>query len=143
MRWKVREWAGASEQLGGAIEFAIEVSIGRESILDVESLAVGIALGLLHAPERIIALLLRLKHGHGERLRHVTHLHAQQIVCPTLSSAAAPLGASGFHRRRRDTDFQGDVVTMNVAFLAKHRVYQMESRVCFIHAHDISPFSFP
>jgi len=101
MRWKIREWGWPVLQFGRDVVLTIKMPIRRKDIFDIEALAVGISLGLLHPLEWIFRFLLCFKDGNGQGLGHLTRLNAEQIIGAARSLAPPPFGAGGFNRGGR------------------------------------------
>ena len=130
-----REWAAL--QTGDAIELAITMTIGGEDVFHIEALAVGIALGLLHAFERVFAFFLGFKYSNGQGFGHLTHLHTEQIVGAPRALATAAFGSAGFNRSRGQDGLERDALAADVALVAQDRVDQVVAGIRLVHAHEL------
>jgi hypothetical protein len=111
------------------------MTIGGEDVFHVETLAIGISLGLLHAREGVFTFFLGLQHGDGQRLGHHTELDTEQIVGATRSFAAAAFGPGGFDGRRRQNGFKRDLRAADIAFGAQQGVDQVVAGIRLVHDH--------
>ena len=68
MRREVAERERAIDQLCETVVFPVSVAVGRKDVLHVELKRVGVAAGLLHALERVVAFLLGFEHCHRHGL---------------------------------------------------------------------------
>ncbi|MNN48211.1 hypothetical protein D3C81_1626780 [compost metagenome] len=135
VRREVDKRERAALQAGDAVELAIAVTIGGENVLHIEAFAISITLGLLHTLERVFVFFLGFQHRDGQRSRHLTHLHAEQIVCAPWTLTAAAFCTTGFDRGWGKDGFKRDVFTADVTFVAQHRINQMVPSIRFVHAH--------
>ena len=101
MRRKVGKGERPALQVGEAIELAVEMAVGGEHIFHFETPAIGIALGLLHALEGIFRFFLGFEYAYGQGLRHVAHLHAEQVINAAGTLAPASLWAGRLDRGGR------------------------------------------
>lgn len=138
---EIGKWKWPALQAGETVIFTVPVAVGRKDVLHVETLAVGIAFGLLHTLERVFAFFLGFEYRHRQRLGHIAHLHAEQIVGAARPLAAAAFGATGLDRRRGQDGFQCDLTAADIAFVSQHRINQVVASVRLVHAHGISPSS--
>ena len=125
-----RMWAGLDA--AGFVILTVKVAVAGKNILHIKTLAVRIALGLLHTCERVFTLPLGFQHCHRQGLGHIAHLYTQQVIGAPTTVAAAAFRPGGLYRGRR---FQPDALRVVVAFLAQHRVNQMKARFVFIECH--------
>ena len=115
MAGKFRKGKGAVWQLPLNIELAIKVAVRGKHILHMEARAIGITLGLLHSLERIVAFFFGFDHADRQRLRHLAHLHAQQIIGTPRTRAATAFATRWLNRRRR---FQPEPLMIVIPLLA-------------------------
>ena len=105
----------------------------------VEALAVGVALGLLHALERIFVLLLRFEDRDGQSLGAAGNFDAEEVVDLARTMPTPPLGASRFDGRR---SFQSDV-RHAITLVPQDRVNQLVARFRFVLCHFACPDNVP
>jgi len=132
MRRKVFQRMRAGLDATGFIVIAVKMAVAGEHVLHIKAGAVGVALGLFHARQRIFRFPLGFQHGHRQGFGHLAHLHAQQIV-----GASRPLAAtfeSGrLHRSRR---FQPDALRVVVTFAAQDRIDEVKTGFFFVVGHS-------
>ena len=130
-----RKWAAL--QTGDVIELAIAMAVGGKNVLHIEAFAIGIALGLLHALERVFAFFLGFKHGNRQGFGHLTHLHTEQVVGAPRAFATAAFGTAGFNRSRSQDCFECNALTADIALVSQDRINQVIAGLRFVHAHEL------
>ena len=122
-------WRCSISETRESVELDELVPVGREDEGDVQSLAMGIALGLVEPMPRWERVLFRFNERHSDRLCVRMDLHAEHVV-DLAPRAAAGLGGDDF-------DAAGGFLTANQilrpATSVDGRVDELRSRVRLAH----------
>jgi hypothetical protein len=134
VRREVGKRKRAIGHLANLVEFAVAMAIGGKDVLDMKARAVGVALGLLHALQRVFGFGLGLDHTDRKWRAASTGLHAEEVVGAADTGPAAALVAG---RLDRCGSFELELPVLVVALVAQDRVDQVEAGFGFVVAHAL------
>jgi integrase len=138
MRRKVCKWIRSALQVGEEVEFAVKMTICGKDILHVETLAIRIALGLLHSLQWVFTLSFCFEHPNWQRFWHIADTHTEQIVGTSGTISTAPLGAGWFYRGGR---LQFELLVIGISLCAQHGIDKKIAGFLFVVGHGF--FRYP